>query len=67
MPQGSMLGPGLFTISVNDIVSSSNGCQDHLYADDDTIVYCIAGRGEPDALINLKLVLIVNKTKFIIF
>ena len=61
VPQGSFLGPVIFTISLN-------GCQDHLYADDDTIVglYFIAGHGEPDTLIDLKLG-IVNKTKFTFF
>lgn len=34
VPQGSVLGPILFTICINYIIPMSESCKFHLYADD---------------------------------
>ena len=79
VPQGSILGPMLFLVYVNDLSRYLGECKTSLYADD-TTVYCsshsyvdivLALRIEASNIIQWlranKLTLNVSKTKFMVF
>ena len=79
VPQGSILGPVLFSLYINNICDHLEHCKVHFYADD-TILYASAPSIDQavsnlqhafdcvqDSLKSLKLMLNESKTKFMIF
>ena len=79
VPQGSILGPVLFTLYINQMALSLEGCHAHFYADD-TIIYCISDSVQhaidmlqrafnifQGSLQKLRLVLNASKTKYMLF
>ena len=79
VPQGSILGPLLFTLYINNLGDDLSDADIHLYADD-TVIYCSAPSMDECilklqeafervqlSLLSLKLVLNDKKTKYMIF
>ena len=79
VPQGSVLGPLLFLLYINDIVLSSNLCKFTLFADDTSLFYSHKNKAEGTKILNTelnkiadwlaanKLRLNVSKSKLLIF
>jgi hypothetical protein len=40
VPQGSMLGPLLFLLYINDLIDVEQHCTLYLYADDSSVLFC---------------------------
>ena len=55
VPQGSVLGPLLFLIYINDITEASTILKFYLFADDTTVFYSDKTNPETEALLNLEL------------
>ena len=56
VPQGSILGPLLFLLYINDIVLSSNVFKFNLFADDTSLFYSNENNTEATRIINIELV-----------
>ena len=79
VPQGSVLGPLLFLIYVNDIYQSSNKFSFHLFADDTNLIYSDKNPKTLESVVNEellkvydwlnanKLTLNIKKSNFVIF
>ena len=79
VPQGSVLGPLLFLLYINDIVLSSDNCKFTLFADDTSLFYSHKNKAEGTKILNAelskiaqwlaanKLSLNVSKSKLLVF
>ena len=79
MPQGSILGPVLFTLCFNDLPSFVNVCKVMMQADDTVIFFSAALISEIELQLNVeminlsewpstnKLILNLKKTEFMVF